>query len=59
MIALGVVLRGAALFIAYFAGAAFEITLTQHAGDVAPFWPPDALLLAVFCAVIGAAGRPG
>ena len=46
LIALGVVLRVAALFIGYFAGAAFGITLTQHAGN-APFWPPDALLLAV------------
>src|ERR1700757_3951538 len=47
LIALGVVLRVVALFTAYFAGAAFGITLTQHAGDVVPFWPPDALLLAV------------
>ena len=36
-----------ALAVAYFAGAAFGITLTQHAGNIAPFWPPNALLLTV------------
>src|SRR5712691_10003776 len=43
----GLVLRVAALITAYFAGAAFGIALTQQAGNVAPFWPPNALLLAV------------
>jgi len=47
LIGRGILLRLAALIVAYFAGAVFGITLIQQAGDVAPFWPPNALLLAV------------
>jgi len=47
MTASGLMLRLGALFAAYFTGAVFGIALTQHAGNVAPFWPPNALLLAV------------
>jgi integral membrane sensor domain MASE1 len=47
MTASGLMLRLAGLVAGYFAGAAFGIALTQHAGNIAPFWPPNALLLAV------------
>jgi len=47
LIGRGILLRLAALIVAYFAGAVFGITLIQQAGDVAPFWPPNALLLAI------------
>jgi MASE1 len=47
MTASGLMLRLGALFAAYFAGAVFGIALTRHAGNIAPFWPPNALLLAV------------
>jgi PAS domain S-box-containing protein len=35
------------LALGYFCGAAFGISLTRQAGNIAPFWPPNALLVAV------------